>query len=37
MGTTNQNTAKPEPDEGRLPTVCGGMATRKAGPKPWSE
>jgi uncharacterized protein YbjT (DUF2867 family) len=36
MGKTNQNTAKPEPDEGRLPTVRGGMATRKAGPKPWS-
>src|SRR4028118_686205 len=37
MGAANQNTARPGPDEGRAPTVSGGMVTRKVGPRPWSE
>ena len=37
MGVANQNTVRPGPDEGRAPTVLGGMVTRKVGPRPWSE
>ena len=33
MGATNQNTARPRPDKGRLPTVFGEMVTRKVRPR----